>query len=184
MTLPVYLDEEQFGAALAGFEHTAFRLELQPAYSEPCEEGLLAAFARGERPDPREAVPELRDWYGQVARMAAEGKRIERVRVQDDPPTLYQEFERWLDQWNIPAGEVMQYMTRATAHDIGLLPAAGDADWWLLDSSRLIVMRFDGQHHRISNELITRPETVVQACAWRDLAIHHSTREQFSGAAA
>jgi hypothetical protein len=184
VTKPVFLDEQQFGAHLAGIAHTAFRLELQPAYSEPCEEALLAAFTRGERPDPREAVPELRDWYGLVTWMAAGGKRIERVRVQDDPPTPYQEFERWLDQWNIPAGEVMRYMTRDTACITGLLPAAGDADWWLLDSSRLIVMRFDGQHHRISNELITRPETVVQACAWRDLAIHHSVQRQLSDAAA
>jgi hypothetical protein len=178
------LSEEQFGEALGSFAHTAFRLELQPAYAEPCEAGLLAAFYRGERPDPVAAVPELRDWYRQVADQAAEGKRVERVRVQEDPPTPYQAFERWLDQWNIPAGETMRYLTREQASVTGLLPAAGSDDWWLLDSSRLIVMRFDREGHRISNLLVTDPETVLKACAWRDLAIHHSVRAQLSDVAA
>jgi hypothetical protein len=181
---PRYLTEEQFGDALASFDHTAFRLELQPAYAEPCEAGLFAAFREGARPDPAEAVPELRDWYERVASQVAAGKRVERVRVQQEPPTAYQQFERWLDRWNIQAGETMRYLTRERAFSIGLLPAAGDADWWLLDSSRLVVMRFDRDGHRISTELVTEPESVIRACAWRDLAVHHSVRAQLSDVAA
>ena len=41
-----------------------------------------------------------------------------------------------------------------------MLPAAGVEDWWLLDSARLIVMRFDREGHRIENELVTDPVTV------------------------
>jgi hypothetical protein len=178
------LTEEEFGAELAGFSRTAFRLELQLAYSEPCEADLLAAYCRGERPDPAETVPELRDWYEQVARQVHEGKHIERVRVQRLPPTGYQQFERWLDRWNLGAGEVMRYMTRNLAEETGLLPAAGNTDWWLLDSSRLITMRFDHQGHRIRTALTTRPRAVAKACAWRDLAIHHSVRVQMTDVAA
>jgi hypothetical protein len=46
------------------------------------------------------------------------------------------------------------------------------------------VMRFDGTGHRIANELITDPETVLQACMWRDLAVHHSVQHHLSDVAA
>lgn len=173
----------EFSEALATFEHTAFRLELQPAYSEPCEAPLLAAFLDGH-PFPPAEVPELRDWYTQVAGQTREGKRVERVRVQEDPPTSYQRFERWLDRWNLEAGEIMRYMTRQRAHETGLLPNAGTTDWWLLDSSRLIVMWFDEEGHRIQNILTTDPTDVIKACRWRDLAVHHSTGIHYSGVAA
>jgi hypothetical protein len=174
----------EFAEALATFEHTAFRLELQPAYAEPSEADLVAMFLAGQRPDPRIIVPELGEWFDQVARQVSEGKRIERVRVHEDPPTGYQRFERWLDQWNLEAGEVMRYMTTRRALEVGLLPNAGTADWWLLDSSRLIVMWFDEEGHRIQNILTTDPADVIKACRWRDLAVHHSTEIHLSDVAA
>jgi hypothetical protein len=169
----------EFASLLAGFGHTAFRLELQDAYAEPSEDALLAAFLRGERPDPATA-PELRQWYEQVSAQTRDGKRIERVRVQQDPPTDYQRFERWVDPGNIQAGEIMRYMTRQRAFEVGLLPAAGTDDWWLLDSSRLLVMHFDTAEvgHRTGSELVTDPAAVVQACAWRDLAVHYAAIPQ------
>lgn len=173
----------EFLDVLHDFEHTAFRLELQRAYAEPEEDALYAAFLRGQPYDAM-AVDELRDWCANVARHVRDGKRIERVRVQDDPPTDYQRFERDLDQWNVPAGEAMRYMTRQQAHAVGLLPAAGPGDWWLLDSSRLLVMRFDEAGHRIENNLTWDSAAVVQACAWRDLAVHHATRAIRPGVAA
>lgn len=173
----------EFSEALATFEHTAFRLELQPAYAEPSEAELVSAFLRGD-PPPATTVPELRDWYAQVAAQVREGKRVGRVRVQEDPPTDYQRFERWLDRWNLEAGETMRYMTRQRAHQIGLLPNAGTTDWWLLDSTRLIVMWFDGEGHRIQNILTTDPADVIKACKWRDLAVHHSTEIHLSDVAA
>lgn len=178
------LTEEEWAAELASFEHTAFRLELQPGYAEPSEDALFAAFLAGN-PFPATEVPDLRDWYSLVAAQVRDGKRIERVRVQSDPPTDYQRFERWLDQWNLRAGEVMRYLTVRRAIEIGLLPAApSNLDWWLLDSARLIVMHFDSQGHRIENTLVTDSETVLQACKWRDLAVHHSTEAHASDVAA
>lgn len=177
------ITEAEFGAAIAGIAHTAFRLELQPGYVEPVEAGLLAAFLRGDQPDPT-TMPEFRQWYGQIAAQVRDGKRIERVRVQQDPPTSYQLFERYMDRWNVEAGETMRYLTRQRAHEIGLLPAAGDTDWWLLDSERLILMRFDSEGHRIRNELVTDPAVVVKACMWRDLAVHHSVQTQLSDVSA
>jgi hypothetical protein len=177
------LDEAGFGAAVRDFEHTAFRLELQQEYREPCEEQIFASFLAGV-PVPGPDVPELAAWFSHVAASAAQGKRIERVRVQQDPPTPYQQFERWLDQWNIAAGETMRYLTRQRAQEIGLPYLPGGVDWWLLDSSRLVVMRFDDEGHRVSSELVADPAKVVQACTWRDLAVHHATEARLSDVAA
>jgi hypothetical protein len=173
----------EFGEVLHEFEHTAFRLELQSSYLEQEEAGIFAAFLRGE-PEPPTTVDELGVWFGRIAAHVQQGKRIERVRVHQDPPTDYQRFERWLDRWNRQAGETMRYLTWQRAHEIGLLPAAGNTDWWLLDSSRLIAMRFDDEGHRVQNELITDPAVVIKACMWRDLAVHHSVLAQHQDVAA
>lgn len=173
----------EFGEVIHDFDHTAFRLELQDSYLEAEEADLYAAFLRGDADAPT-TVPELAEWYRRVSDHVRQGKRIERVRVQQDPPTDYQRFERWLDRWNVEAGERMRYLTRDRAHEIGLLPAAGTTDWWLLDSCKLVAMRFDDEGHRIRNELITDPKVVIKACKWRDLAVHHSVRGEHQDAAA
>lgn len=183
MTQGHLLADDEFLPEVLGFERTAFRLELQAAYAEPEEDALFAAFLRGEAESPL-AVPELRSWYEDIAARVSAGARVERVRVQQDPPTDYQRFERWLDRWNLPAGEIMRYMTEQLAYEVGLLPAAAGADWWLLDSARLVVMRFDRAGHRISNELVADAAAVTRACTWRDLAIRHSTQVHLSDIAA
>jgi hypothetical protein len=167
------LDEEEFGRHLGSVRHTAFRLELQPAYAEPVEEGLLADFLAGD-PEPPALIEGFAAWYAQVTNLTEQGCRFERVRVQEDPPTAYQRWERWVGRWNCEAGEKIRYMTREKAHDVGLLPAAGDRDWWLLDSERLIVMDYDDESRRISSQLVDDIDAVVRARAWWDLAIHNS----------
>lgn len=173
----------EFARLLSTFESTAFRLELQPAYSEPSEHATVARFLAGE-PEPPTEVAGLQAWFEQIRRLAAEGRRVERVRVHEDPPTDYQRWERWIGAWNVEAGETIRYMTRARAYEVGLLPAAGTEDWWLLDENKLVVMRFDDQGNRIHNELVTDPARVLQACEWRDLAVHHSAPDEDRSAAA
>ncbi len=170
------LTGEEFGELFRGYERTAFRLELQRQYSEPIEADTFAKFVAGD-PQPPTEVPELAAWFTQVREQTTRGLRMERVRVHEDPPTDYQRWERWIGAWNIASGEVMRYMTRAKAREVGLLPAAGDKDWWLLDETQLIVMTFDGEGRRLSMELITDQADIDQACTWRDLAIRHSTLE-------
>lgn len=177
------ITDNEFGLLLRTFDRTAFRLELQPAYLEADEQATVARFAAGQ-PQPPTEVPYLRAWFDQVRALAGEGKTIERVRVHDDPPTTYQQWERWIGRWNVDAGETMRYLTRDQAHKIGLLPAAGVTDWWLLDETRLIVMTFDDQGHRIDTRIQTNPDTITQACAWRDLAVRHSVPEEPGRAAA
>lgn len=166
------LTEAEFGEQVLTIEHSAFRIELQPEYREPIEAETVARFVAGNPQDPTE-LPFMRDWYDRVRRLTREGKRIERVRIQEDPPTAYQRWERWIGSWSTAAGEHIRYLTRARAHKIGLLPAVGNTDWWLLDARRLILMGFDDVGRRIRTELTDDPAIVEQACAWRDLAVTH-----------
>lgn len=169
------LSETEWAEQLRTFDDTAFRFECQPAYAEAEEAEAVRRFLAGN-PQAATEVPELRAWFEQVATLVADGRRIERVRVHDEPPTPYQRWVRWIDQWNRAAGETIGYITRATAHAAGLEPALTDVDWWLMDEERLIVMRFDTRGRRIENELVDDPARVAQACAWRDLAVRLATR--------
>jgi hypothetical protein len=154
------LSRREFGEQLKTFDLSAFRLELQPAYREPVEAEAVARFLAGKAELPTK-IGSLRAWFEQVADLTLAGRTVRRVRVHEDPPTPYQRWERWVGTWNTQAGEEIRYMTRAEAHRVGLLPAAGDTDWWLLDSDRLIVMTFDGKGHRIKTELVT-DDTMVK----------------------
>jgi hypothetical protein len=176
------LTSAEFADEFNRFSATAFRLELQPAYVEPVEAETLAKFLAGHPEEPT-CVPAIKQWLDQVAAMAQEGRHIERVRVHEDPPTDYQRWERWAGRWNVEAGEKIHYLTREHAEAAGLLPGAGDVDWWLFDSKRLIVMRFDEDHHRISNELVTDQDSIQRACAWRDLAVRAAVENNATAAA-
>lgn len=177
------LTDDEWADELAGFRFTAFRLEQQREYWEPSEAATIDRFIAGD-PQPPTEVPALVAWFDQVAHQVAAGKRIGRVRIADEPPTGQQRWERWISRWNVEAGENIRYLSRARAHEVGLLPAAGPNDWWLLDSARIVEMVFDDAGHRIENRLIDDPERVVQACMWRDLAVHHSAPDSVRGQAA
>lgn len=164
------LTPDEWAEQLRAFERTALRLELQPEYAEPGDP--VGRFLAGDPQDPDE-VPEYRAWAGQVRTLTEAGRRVERVRVHDDQPNAYQRWERWAARQTIEAGERIRYMRRGLAYDVGLLPAAGPHDWWLLDDARLVVMRFDAGR-LVDSELVDDPDRVAQACQWWDLAVHHS----------
>jgi hypothetical protein len=166
------LTEAEFGEQVLDIERSALRLELQRTYVEPIEVDTVARFYAGHPQDPTE-LPFMRNWYDRVRRAIRAGKQVARVRVQEDPPTAYQQWERFIGPWGAAAGEDIRYLTRAQAHKIGLLPAAGNTDWWLLDRRRIILMGFDDVGRRIRTELTDDPATVEQACAWWDLAVRH-----------
>lgn len=184
MSLTRELPVAEFFPTLHSFQREAFRLELQDSYAVAEEDELYPAFVRGERPVPTDLSPDLADWFRRIAEHTRQGKRVERVRVQQDPPTQYQQFERWLDRWNLEAGEVMRYLTRQRAYEIGLLPAAGNTDWWLLDNERMILIHFDDEGHPVRYELSTDPVTVNLATELRNLAVRNSVRANPRGVAA
>ena len=165
------LTNEEWAEALRTFDRTAFRLELQRQYEEPA--ATVERFLAGSPQDPND-VPEFREWAAEIRTLTDQGKRVERVRVHDDPPNGYQRWERWAAQQTIAAGEVIRYMSRPRAHEVGLLPAAGPDDWWLLDDDRLVIMTFGDDGQLVAASLVTDPDRVSQARGWRDVAVHYS----------
>lgn len=170
------LTDDEFSAQLRDYARTAYRLEMQPAYWVAAERETVAKFCAGT-PEPPTDVAGFRGWFEQVARQTADGKRMWRVRIHDEPPTDYQRWLRWADWANTDAGERIEYLTRDQAHKAGLLPAAGPHDWWLFDDERLMVMTFNAEGRRIHTELITDEPAVQQARTWWDLAIHTTRGE-------
>ncbi|WP_166379813.1 DUF6879 family protein [Catellatospora methionotrophica] len=165
---------EDFESLWRYYRVSAFRLETQPVYTVAGEQDTLRRYLTGHPQHPAD-VPYLATWLDQIRQVTAEGRRVERVRIVDEPPTDYQRWERWVGQWNTEAGERIRYLSRAVAESIGL-PLA--ADWWLFDEERVAVMRFDETGRPLGGTVVTDPAVVVQHLAWRDLAIKHSALDE------
>jgi hypothetical protein len=128
------------------------------------------AFIAGRTEDPT-ADPAFVDWLEYVSTLTAAGRRMERVRIQQDPPSDYHRYARWVGGWNVRAGEVIHYTTHERAADVGLLPAAGDDDWWLLDDANLVIMEFDAVGTLTGLRLETDDAPLMRARAFKELAM-------------
>ncbi|MET4924034.1 hypothetical protein P3L51_16960 [Streptomyces sp. PSRA5] len=145
------------------FEHTAWRLETQRGYEADQKSDRYQKWARGEgySAEGREAFLAGR------RKLAEQGKRVERVRIVDDPPTENQRYLLAGAPVTIEAGEDIRHLWRAAADRL-LLPSA---DFWLFDSRKLA--RFHHEDGRtLGIELITGPAEVLEACQVRDSAWH------------
>jgi len=155
-----------------GFEHTAWRLETRRAYA--ADEGTVEyrRFLEGIAPPSDTDGP----WFVNARTQTRQGKRIERVRLVDEPATDGQRYLLATTPDNLAAGEDIRYMHRAKAQRLGL----PDFDFWLFDSRVLAVFNWDDASRRM--ELTTDPEQVVRACQARDAAWHYATPyEEFAG---
>lgn len=161
---------------LASFRSSAWRFEQQPAYYVGYEREQFDKFLAGH-PDPPDENDDLRDWFNQTRQHVGAGRTVGRVRIVDEPITDYQRWMHWMDRWNREAGETIQYLSRRAATEAGILPAAGNTDWWLLDDHRLVLMHFDDEYRRIKAELLVDEPEVVQARRWRELAIAAAREE-------
>jgi len=143
------------------FEHTAFRLEVREGYYEKEQ---LRQFLAGEPVD----LEYMRTWLELMPALRAEGKRIERVRVVSQPHSDYSRYGLWLCQYNVAAGEDIRYLPRHRA------PELPEHDFWLFDSSRLYIVRFDKTDELLGAEPVDDAATVVQHGYWRDAAWHYA----------
>lgn len=169
------LPDDRFQRELAEFAISAFRLELQPAYAVGNERDLFDSFLAG-RPEPPTHREEFRAYYRRIGEKTKAGITVERVRLVDDPPTPYQQWTRYMDRWNIEAGETIHYLPRRAAADAGVTKGFAGRDWWLLDNRRLILMTYeDGR--RTHTELTTETSELQQARSLRDLAIRTTRGE-------
>lgn len=166
MTVTV-VNEEELGTLLRGFSSTAFRLEAQPSYAVTEEREALEQFSRGD-PQPPSEYGWWQEWLDLVAWHTAHGRTMQRVRVTSEPPTTYQRWLAWGDRWNAKAGERISLVPRSRAV-LATLPL--DADWWLFDDERVVVMRFSDSGELARTTLITDPAVVGSYRVWQAAAL-------------
>ncbi|MEV5528016.1 DUF6879 family protein [Streptomyces prunicolor] len=162
---------DEFGALFSEFEHTAWRLETRRRYASD------EAGSRWERfvatgsvvEDSPEGSP-VSAFRNTMRAQTGQGKRVERVRLVDDPPTTGQRYLLEGAKGNIASGEDIRNMWRADADRLRL-PAE---DFWLFDSRLIALLRFDDDDQLTHVDLITEPAEVVRCSMIRDAAWHHA----------
>ena len=168
--MPEFIDDSTFGSYFEEFEHTAWRLETRRGYaSDRAGEKYRRYLETEEVPDDSH-----RPWYANVRAQTVQGKRFERVRIVDHPPTREQLFLLATAAGSNKAGEDIRNLWRADA-DKARLPAV---DFWLFDSRRALVLHFDETDEYLGAELVEDPTRVVQFCQIRDAAWHDAIRRE------
>lgn len=152
------------------FRHTAWRLETRRGYASDRTSPNRPAFERGEafhfNPDSA--------WHSNVRAQTEAGKRFERVRLIDEPPTDGQRFLLATGMGNVEAGEDIRNLTRAEAERLRL----PDYDFWLFDSKTVARFAFDDEDTTLGVYVTEDPAEVLAACQARDAAWHHAIRTQ------
>ncbi|MFD9124370.1 DUF6879 family protein [Kitasatospora sp. NPDC059571] len=174
--MPDFITDEQFDHLFGdGFAHTAWRLESRRGYASDRAGAGFQRWARGEDPQTDPGRP----WCRNIAAQVAAGKRVERVRIADDPITDGQAYLLHVGWANVQAGEDIRHLSRATAQRLGL----PERDFWLFDAKVLLEMHFDQDDNYLGAELVDDPAAVLAACQVRDAAWHYAvTREEFKPA--
>ncbi|MEU8031952.1 DUF6879 family protein [Streptomyces sp. NPDC049099] len=148
------------------FRHTAWRLETRRGYASDRRSPKWARWQAGEDI----AVDPANAWRDNVAEQTAAGKRFERVRLVDAPPTEGQRFLLASAPGNVAAGEDIRNLTRAQAEQLRL----PDYDFWLFDSRIVARFAFDENDTTLGVYVTEDPADVLAACQARDAAWHHA----------
>lgn len=159
-------DGDAFLALFSHFKHTAFRLEVRAMYGTVGEDEPFRQFLAGEEPSQEWLQPRLDLMTEQTRR----GKRVERVRVVDEPPSEYLRFELFNTPHNRDAGEDIRHLTRSAAVALEL----PDYDYWVFDSRLLVFLRFADDDRFLGFEETDDPAAVLSHPQARDAAWHHA----------
>lgn len=159
------LSGQGFADFVLGYEHTAFRLETRERYSEAEEAEPMRRFLAGE---PDYAWND--EWAAMMRRRTAVGQRMMRVRVVSEPHSDYTQFGIDLARVNAAVGDDIRYLPRDQARSLDL----PDHDFWLIDSTRVGILRFGNDDVLLGAEVTTDPAVVVRHCYWRDVAWHYA----------
>ncbi|MFM9444584.1 DUF6879 family protein [Streptomyces acidiscabies] len=155
------------------FGHTAWRLETQRGYASDRKSPKWGPFLAGEDITQEPDNP----WRANVRAQTAQGKRFERVRLVDEPPTQGQEFLLASAPGNVASGEDIRNLTRAEAQQLRL----PDYDFWLFDSKVVVRFVINDEDVTLGVYVSEDPAEVLAACQARDAAWHHAIRtEEFA----
>ena len=162
---PQMVSFDEFGGMFSTFRHSAWRLETRRRYASDEETDTYAEFVRTGTVqwDTSDA------WCENRRRQAAAGKRVERVRLLDNPPTTGQRYLLDNARRNAEVGETIRTLPRAVADELAL-PAE---DFWIFDARVVAVLRFDDDV-MTGVELVTNPVDVNRYLQAREAAWHHA----------
>ncbi|MFF0094179.1 DUF6879 family protein [Streptomyces canus] len=165
--VPNIIGLDEFDRLFTQFQHTAWRLESRRRYASDEVTGTYAQFLRGEPVDweGRDA-----EWCAERREQVALGKRFERVRIVDTPPTPGQLYLLDNARRNSSVGEDIRQLWRSDAERLQL-PAE---DFWLFDSRLVARLNFDDADNLVNVELITEPVEVNRYAQARDAAQHYA----------
>lgn len=161
-------DPDAFQRLFEDFQHAAFKLEVRRSYGLASEDEPFQAFLTGEDP----GIEWFRSWLDLMKAETAKGKRVERVRVVDEPPSDYLRFEISVTPHNLAAGEDIHYLARARAAELAL----PQYDFWLFDSQVVAFLHFTDDDRFVGFTTTEDPAEVLKHCQWRDRAWTRATR--------
>lgn len=165
--MPDIIGLDEFDRLFTQFAHTAWRLETRRRYASDELTGTYVQFLRG-KPVNWEGVDA--EWCAERREQVALGKRFERVRVVDNPPTAGQLYLLDNARRNSAVGERILNLWREDADRLRL-PAE---DFWIFDSRLVALLNFDDADALVSVELIVEPTAVLRYAMVRDAALHHA----------
>lgn len=150
------------------FRATAWRLEVRTWYGVLADDRPYQDFLAGREPDLAWIAPWLDLMREQIR---GRGKRVERVRVVDRPPSDFVRWEHYGNRWNAEVGEDIRYLTRELADSLHL-PAY---DFWIFDDAVVAFMVFAESGEFTGPVLIDDEAVVRQHLAYRDAAWQAAT---------
>ncbi|MFJ8844447.1 DUF6879 family protein [Streptomyces cyaneofuscatus] len=159
------IDLDEFEGLFRTFDHSAWRLESRRRFASDEATDTYRQFVKTGTVD----------WDGEdpycelIRSQTAQGKRVERVRIVDHPPTTGQLYLLNNAKRNSGLGEDIRNLWRADAERLRL----PSEDFWLFDS-RLAAMRFDDEDNLVDVELITESAEMARYSAIREAAWHHA----------
>ncbi|MFF3751070.1 DUF6879 family protein [Streptomyces sp. NPDC002018] len=165
--VPDIIGLDEFDRLFTRFEHTAWRLESRRRYAS---DELTATYGQFIRDEPVDWEGADAEWCAERREQTALGKRFERVRVVDAPPTTGQLYLLDNARRNSAVGEKILNLGRADAERLGL-PAE---DFWIFDSRLVALLNFDDADNLVDVELVTEPAAVLRYAMARDAATHHA----------
>ncbi|MFE5326593.1 DUF6879 family protein [Embleya sp. NPDC056575] len=146
----MHLDGERWASFLDTFEREAFRLETLPSYSVRGEEPEYADFMRTGRLD----LPEDDPWLTRLARYRAGGRKVTRVHIVTPPLSDYLRYEFAAYHYNVAAGEEVRILDTTRQRDAPPMPS----DFWMLDDSKVVDMRYDEHGVQLARVLLESPD--------------------------
>ncbi|MHC5259921.1 DUF6879 family protein [Streptomyces sp. UC4497] len=164
--VPQMISFEEFDGMFTTFKHSAWRLETRRRYAFDEQQDTYAQFLAKGRVDWDLDDP----WCIERREQSALGKRFERVRILDEPPTVGQRYLLDNARRNTAVGEDIRVITRSRADGLGLLRE----DFWLFDSRVVALLHHNDDDEMTSVELITNPVDVLRYAQAREAAWHHA----------